>query len=260
MNEVTPEYFWYDMHCHLDFCANPEAFAQEGAKHGLAFLACTVTPADYLACKPGLANQPNVALGLGMHPWWLEGCQDGPDQAVQLVPETRFVGEVGMDLSPKLAFFEHEQLEAFGRIVQACVSNGGAVLSIHGVRSAAKVLDVLERTGALENCANVFHWFSDSMDQFVRAQNAGCFFSVGKRMLDTRRGRECVRQVPAGKLVLETDMPPEGAGAEHGVDQHLALLQETFEGVCQVRGVSSEDEREALALQIRKTSAALLGM
>lgn len=41
----------------------------------------------------------------------------------------------------------------------------------------------------------------------MRAKEANCWFSVGERMLGTRRGLEYARQIPVSRLLLETDLP-----------------------------------------------------
>lgn len=40
----------------------------------------------------------------------------------------------------------------------------------------------------------------------------GCWFSVGERMLATKRGRAYVQSIPSDRLLLETDAPPVGGG------------------------------------------------
>ena len=87
------------------------------------------------------------------------------------------------------------------------------MISIHAVRSAGAVLDVLESHGLLipnsDSPAIIFHWFSGTSDELARARNAGCSFSVNERMLASKRGREYARQIPLDRLLLETDAPAE---------------------------------------------------
>ena len=89
----------------------------------------------------------------------------------------------------------------------------GRVISIHAVRSAGAVLDVLESHRLLipnpDSPVIIFHWFSGTSDELVRARNAGCYFSVNECMLATKRGREYARQIPLDRLLLETDAPAE---------------------------------------------------
>ncbi len=262
---ATPEYDFYDMHAHLGFAPDPAVYAETGAQQGIAFFSTTVTPQEYRRVEPVLASAPNVVCGIGLHPWWLEGDQGAVDEVCDLVAQTPFVGEVGMDASPRRAFFESEQKEAFEKIVHACVRAGNRVLSIHSVMSASTVLNVLEASGALFNCTCIFHWFSGSMAELMRAKDAGCYFSVNPRMAHTRKGKEYIKQLPVDRLLLETDLPaesfldqPSDGRIDEVVAQHRALLEEVLEAIAYAKKCETPEDKEALATQIRMTSAHIL--
>lgn len=102
---LTTSYQLYDMHAHLGFAPDPCAYAACAAEHGIAFFSTTVTPQEYLQCEPLLASASNVVCGVGLHPWWLEADQSGVDEVCELIADTPFVGEIGMDASPRRAFF-----------------------------------------------------------------------------------------------------------------------------------------------------------
>lgn len=270
---LTTSYQLYDMHAHLGFAPDPCAYAACAAEHGIAFFSTTVTPQEYLQCEPLLASASNVVCGVGLHPWWLEADQSGVDEVCELIADTPFVGEIGMDASPRRAFFEAEQKEAFEKIVHACTRAGNRVLSIHSVSSASTVLDVLERAGAFMNCICVFHWFSGSMAEMIRAKNAGCFFSINPRMMQTRKGKEYVSQLPVEQLLLETDLPAEiaydqssdqlcdqtyGQGVDEAIEHHKALLEGVLDAIATAKKLTSSEEKKALAAQIRTTSAQIL--
>lgn len=261
---LTKDYQLYDMHAHLGFAPDPAAYAKAGAEQGVAFFSTTVTPQEYLRCEPLLADSSNVVCGVGLHPWWLEGDQSGVDEVCELIAQTPFVGEIGMDTSPRRAFFEAEQKEAFEKIVHASVRAGSRVLSIHSVSSASTVLDVLEHAGAFMNCTCIFHWFSGSMAEMIRAKNAGCYFSINPRMMKTHKGKEYVSQLPTELLLLETDLPEESLSqdqvdkVDEVVAQHKALLENVLEGIAEAKKITSPEEKEALAAQIRSTSAQIL--
>ena len=63
-------------------------------------------------------------------------------------------------------------------------------------------------------------------------------------MLATRRGREYARQLPATRLLLETDLP-DGAGQGVGADGLLASLDRALTALAQVRGGVDKDELAA---------------
>ena len=217
-----------DMHCHLDFSSDAAALARLAQAHGVVAFSNTVTPEGYLAAGEALAGFPNVRVGVGLHPWWVADGRCGAEQvelACQLIQETRFVGEVGFDFTPRREGTFETQLDAFERIVDTCCAQGGKVISIHAVRSATAVLDVLERHNATHGNTYILHWFSGSSQELVRARELGCHFSVNPNMLATKRGRAYVRQIPPGRLLLETDLPDEGTDAAQAGPAWIAQLE-----------------------------------
>ena len=217
-----------DMHCHLDFSSDMAALAQLAQVHSVAAFSNTVTPEGYLAASKALASFPNTRVGVGLHPWWVADGRCGAEQAdlaCELVQETRFVGEVGLDFAPRREGTFETQLDAFERIVETCCVQGDKVISIHAVRSAAAVLDILERHRATHNNACILHWFSGSSQELARARELGCHFSVNPNMLATKRGRAYVRQIPPERLLLETDLPEEGEIAAQAGPAWIAQLK-----------------------------------
>ena len=253
-------YELYDMHCHLGFMSNALEVARDAEALGLALFANTVTPHEYKASLRELAHQPNVRIGVGLHPWWIADGRvtaNDVDLAVAQVDASAYVGEVGLDYSPAHAGPSSyaRQLCVFERIIRACAfepyPERTRAISIHAVRSASAVLDVLERTDCLSECHCIFHWFSGTSDELHRAVRAGCWFSINEMMLSTRRGREYARQIPDGQLLTETDLPPK-EGEPFPVEEIVASLERTLSQLEAIRG---KDVREIAA----KNAQTLLG-
>lgn len=213
---MTPQLF--DAHCHLDLMARPDAVADEATALGLVLFDCGVDPHDFARAKKRACGRSNIFAGIGLHPWWLADGRCGPAEVnllCEVAAQERYIGEVGLDFSARFAGSEPLQIQALDRLCDALVQHPliGRVISIHAVRSAGTVLDVLESHGLLipnsDSPVIIFHWFSGTSDELVRARNAGCYFSVNERMLASKRGREYARQIPLDRLLLETDAPAE---------------------------------------------------
>ena len=208
----------FDAHCHLDLMAYPDAVADEATTLGPSLFDCGVDPRDFARAKKRACNRSNIFAGIGLHPWWLADGRCGTAEInllCEVAAQERLIGEVGLDFSARFAGSEPLQIQAFDRLCDALVQHplAGRVISIHAVRSAGTVLDALESYGLLTPSPNspaiIFHWFSGTSNEFVRARNASCYFSVNERMLATKRGREYARQIPLDRLLLETDAPAE---------------------------------------------------
>lgn len=208
----------FDAHCHLDMMGRPETVANEVTAMGLGCFDCSVDPRDFAAAKKRASCSSNIIAGVGLHPWWIADGRCGAaevDLLCELAIRERFISEVGLDFSSRFAGTEEIQTQAFERLCQTLSQHSipRRVLSIHAVRSAKAVLDILESNGVFNDSPNsptiIFHWFSGTSDELARARNAGCYFSINERMLVTKRGREYARQIPLNRLLLETDAPVE---------------------------------------------------
>lgn len=238
-----------DAHCHVDFSGDAAAFARAAQAAGVLQLSSTVTPEGYdRACElfgrlggdaPRADGFSLLRIGVGLHPWWVAADEAVARDQVRAVcgriPDADFVGEVGLDFSARHAATANLQVRAFERVAQACASAGGKMLSIHAVRSATAVLDALERSGALASCRCVLHWFSGTSDELTRARRLGCWFSVGERMLATKRGRAYLRQMPAEHLLLETDLPAR-PGDPLSFKAYRSSLARAYDQVAALRG------------------------
>lgn len=252
---------YFDAHVHLDLMSTADAVARSASSHNFGFFSCGVSPTDFFNSTKtltGRANQPTapgIRIGIGAHPWWIaDGRVSKADIEMMLdtISDVRFIGEIGLDFSSRFNDVEvrKRQLQAFKSICLAAAhaSSGDApkVLSIHTVKSADTVLDVLEETKALTRCRPVFHWFSGSSDQLQRAIKAGCWFSVGEQSLKTGKGREYAKVYPAHRLLTETDLPSSKQPA-CSLEDLLASLKRTCKGLSKARGYDVRPEAVANA-------------
>ena len=249
-----------DMHMHAGFAPDPAALAAELADAGIASFANTVTPQEYARLSPTLASAPGMRLGLGLHPWWVGTPELGSlDDALAAferdLATTCFVGEVGLDFWPSRAHTKEAQLEALTRIAQLCAAKGNVLMSLHSVKAERELFDVLEASGCLERCTCILHSYGGPSDQLMRAVDKVCFFSIGRRMLASKRGREYARILPDDCLLVESDLPA-SQGASISADELAAELAWVIDELACIRGVGAESLRDA----INARSVALLGL
>lgn len=214
-----------------------------------------VTPEHHTEVTQILAGT-DWSAGVGLHPWWVSQCKEAELRAAEdlLTKKPCLVAEVGLDFGAAHLGSKDAQIAAFNRLAHHI--QPGSILSIHGVRSVDTVLDILEETNVVRSCVCIMHWFSASSPELTRAARAGCLFSIGKLMLASKRGREYARQLPAERLLLETDYPPRdnAADAVHIAQSMSDALHQALLQLANIRKV----EPTILAEQVSKRSQQLI--
>ncbi|MBZ5657790.1 MAG: TatD family hydrolase [Acidobacteriia bacterium] len=194
-----------DFHCHLDLYSDPAAVRDECEKRGLYILSVTTTPSAWEKTAALAVNAQRVRTALGLHPQLAHQRMGELALFDELLPGTRYVGEIGLDGSPEFRSQWQSQRETLEHILMRCSDAGGRVMSIHSRRASGEVLNVLE---AFPNAGTaVLHWFSGSVRDLNRAISLGCWFSVGPGMLAGQRGRSLVTRMPRERVLTESDGP-----------------------------------------------------
>lgn len=235
-----------DTHYHLDFLSAPARaeFAGLNASRGIGVVAQTLTPSSYVEQSPG------DMLSLGFHPWYITShAQAEGELAIfdQQVEGCRLIGEIGMDFLPQNLERASEDLQrrVFGHILDSVCAAAGSktyVLSIHAVRCATAVLDMLDEHRVWEaGVAPIIHWFSGTSDELTRLMRAGGYVSFNPMMLAGKRGRAYAKQVPAERILLETDLPSSKTLADKTARDHAddlrAGLTHVADTISELRGV-----------------------
>ena len=238
-----------DTHCHLDFAGNVAELAAAYAARGGA-LSGTCDPRDFdCVCAMLAPYAPRVRVGLGLHPWWVADGTCGEGEVAlfeRLAPAAPLISEVGLDFQPRRADTRDAQIEAFERVCAAAARPLGEfprrIMSIHSSAAATCVLDVLERTGCLDACISIFHWFSGSQEELTR-----------ERMLKTKRGRAYARAIPKDRLLIETDFP-----GKPGTTALVVDVAPRLERTMSLLAAARDDDGRSLASAIAAASKRLL--
>ena len=196
-----------DFHCHLDLFSDfPERIAACD-RACIATLAVTTTPQAFARNLELTTNTTHVRAALGLHPQLVAERGNEISLFAELLPMSRYVGEVGLDASPAHYPSWPQQQEVFGEVLRLCAASGNKILSIHAVRCVQHVLDAIEKLLPPHRCSVVFHWFTGTHRELSRAVSSGCYFSVNTAMLQNPKGRELVRAIPTDRLLTESDGP-----------------------------------------------------
>jgi TatD DNase family protein len=132
-----------DFHCHLDLYPDPHAIARECVARGLYILSVTTTPSAWAGTAALAHEAPRIRTALGLHPQIAHERKGELPLFERLLPDVRYVGEIGLDGGPEYKRHWRDQVFVFTRILELCAGVGGRVLTIHSRRAAVSVLDAL---------------------------------------------------------------------------------------------------------------------
>ena len=224
---MTMRAVYVDFHTHLDLYPDLAAAIAKCDESRTATLTVTTTPQAFARNCQLAAHSQYVRVGLGLHPQLVEHRARELEILERLLPQTRYIGEVGLDAGPRHYRSLGLQREVFGTILRLCSEAGNKILSVHSIRSARHVLDLIEKHLPSDRGTVVLHWFTGSPAEAKRGAELGCFFSVNERMLRSPNGHRLLQEIPEDRLLTETDgpfvqrdgEPIEPGDVAHAVDQ-----------------------------------------
>lgn len=242
-----------DSHCHLDrldltahngsLDAALEAARERGVGH---FLCIGVSAENAADVKTVAERYPDVHCSVGIHP--LDVSAEKEPALEWLLreldhPRVVAIGETGLDYhyEPESAELQKQSfllhLEA-GRIT-------GKPVIVHTREARADTLALLREADL--TAAGVLHCFTEDWEMAKAALDLGFYISLSGIVTfrNAEALREVARQVPANRLLVETDSPYLAPIPYRGKPNLPQYVREVAEFLASVRGV----ELEALAEQ-----------
>lgn len=196
-----------DFHCHLDLYPDHAVAVRDAEAAGVFTLAVTTTPRAWPRNHELAQRTKHVRAALGLHPQLVAERENEIELWDQHLGETRYVGEVGLDAGPR--FFESldAQKRVFQHVLQRCAQARGKIITVHSIRSAKAVLDLIEAHLPPDCGKIVLHWFTGTKSEARRALELGCYFSINAEMLVNERHALMVQAIPLDRTLTETDGP-----------------------------------------------------
>lgn len=146
-----------------------------------------------------------IKTALGLHPQLAHERYNELPIFERLLSEVDYVGEIGLDGSKYFKQHLAIQSHVFGKILSLVEKAGGKIMTVHSRGAVSEVLSMIEQypnSGPV-----ILHWFTGSLAQMRKALALGCWFSVGPKMFESKRGRELILELPLDRILLETDGP-----------------------------------------------------
>jgi TatD DNase family protein len=198
--------------CHESFQHDLDAVLQRAHTHGVERM--IVTGASRDSSRQALAltrtHPGQLFATAGVHPHHAIDYDDATDSLLRELSEdvsVRAIGETGLDYNRNYSPRE-VQLQVFERQLQIAVDLQKP-LFLHQRDAHADFIALLRRYRERVPAA-VVHCFTDTAEALRDYLALDCHIGITGWICDERRGvhlRELVREIPANRLMIETDSP-----------------------------------------------------
>ncbi|WP_017937826.1 TatD family hydrolase [Zestomonas thermotolerans] len=236
-----------DSHCHLDRLdltahdGSLDAALDAARARGVGHFLCIGVSAENAAAVKALTERyADVDCSVGVHPLDLKGATPALDWLVAELahPHVVAIGETGLDYHYEPEAAELQQ-EAFRLHLEAARITGKPVI-VHTRAARADTLRLL-REAALPQ-AGVLHCFTEDWEMARAALDLGFYISLSGIVTfrNAEALREVARQVPADRLLVETDSPYLAPVPHRGKPNLPEYVREVAEFLASVRGISFE--------------------
>lgn len=192
-----------DTHCHYDMMPNPEAYISSKENAGDIVIGMTNLPSHFQMGQPHLRGYKRIRLALGMHPLLAAGNRGELSLFKQLVDQTSYIGEMGLDFSKDGVATKEEQISALREVLTA-IQGKKKIVSVHSRRAERELLDLLSEY-EIKNV--IFHWYSGPTELIPVILAHGYYFSINEAMCRSKNGQAIIEKIPQDRILTETDAP-----------------------------------------------------
>jgi len=237
-----------DSHCHLDFpdfAPDLDAIVQRAEAAGIGRIVTISTRVRRLDGLLAITNRfPNVYCSVGTHPHHADE-EDGisADELIALTkhPKVVALGEAGLDY-----FYDKGSPEAQARGFRAHIAAAratGLPLVIHTREADDDCKRILEEEVAKGPFKAVLHCYTGGRELAMRAVELGLMVSFTGILTfkNSQNLRDIAAELPADRLMVETDAPYLAPGKHRGKRNEPAFVVETARVLAETRGVSLEE-------------------
>ncbi|MFL9832546.1 Qat anti-phage system TatD family nuclease QatD [Chryseobacterium terrae] len=223
---------FFDTHLHLDLFAKPKEIIKAIDSQKYYSIAVTNLPQVFMNTKKLCEGSKYVRPALGYHPELAHKFNNQFELFCELLNETRYIGEIGIDNLRKTAEDFNSQRQIFEKIIRACAEKKEKILTIHSRRAEKEVISII---GNRFPGKIILHWYSGSISDLEKAVSFGFYFSINYAMTQSKNGINIIKNIPADRLLLESDSP------FVGVDKHSIIplnMQPTISEISTIKQIS----------------------
>ncbi|ADE16177.1 hydrolase, TatD family [Nitrosococcus halophilus Nc 4] len=244
-----------DSHCHLNlldlspFGGSVHPVVAEAREAGVNHMLCVSVDLETFPDIRGLAQEyPEVSASVGVHPNTWGGTEPTVEQLVELAttPEVVAIGETGLDYFRSEGDLEWQRERL--RVHIAAAKGCGKPLIIHTRQAKKDTLRILQEEDAGE-AGGVFHCFTEDWEMAKEGLDLGFYISFSG--IVTFRSASALQkvasQVPADRLLIETDSPYLAPVPHRGKPNQPAYVRYVAQCIAELRKTSVADIEDLTA-------------
>ncbi|MBO0344450.1 TatD family hydrolase [Roseibium limicola] len=237
-----------DSHCHLDFPdfdGEREALLQRADEAGVKLMVTICTRVRKFDQIRALADaHEQVYCSVGTHPNNADEERGIPAEEIIALtehPKVVAIGEAGLDY-----FYDHAKPEAQQEGLRthiAVARQTGLPLVIHSRDADDDMAAILEEEMGKGTFPAILHCFSSGRDLALKGIELGLYVSFSGILTFKRSEelRDIARELPADRLLVETDAPYLAPQPRRGKRNEPAYTAMTAQTLADTRGVSLEE-------------------
>lgn len=236
-----------DSHCHLDLIdpslERVDALLEDAAAVGVGhFLCVSVSLANAPVVRGLAARYDNVSASVGVHPNHVDEAEPQVAALVELAADPLIVavGETGLDYHYGADHVAVQQARLRTHVRAA--REVGKPLIVHMRDATDDTLRILAEERAFE-VGGVMHCFTEDWPTAKRALDLGFYISFSGIVTfkSAEPIRQAARQVPAERLLVETDAPYLAPVPHRGKQNQPAYVRQVADCVAALRGMTSAE-------------------
>lgn len=205
---------------------------------------------DYVRTLEIVREHPEFSLAVACHPQNALHFSEKTETVIREIaalPVCRCIGETGLDYYDNQSSRE-QQISVLERHLDIALEYDLPV-QLHVRKAHGDMLDVLSRRKREKRLPRIImHCFTGSAELARAYLRMGAYISIGGPItyLNANKLLETARQLPADRLLIETDAPWVSPEPHRGVPNEPAYLKYIFEKISALKEIDSEILAERL--------------
>ena len=243
---------FFDSHCHLDRIdlgehnnSFSQLLAEISAEQVTRMICIGVNLESFASMYERVQSHPNIYCSVGVHPGYANVKDPDVGQLVELAKNEKVVaiGETGLDYinANDDMEWQRQRFETHIEAAKQC----DLPLIIHTRNARQDTLDILREHNA-DKVGGVMHCFTEDWSMAEQLIEMNFYISISGIVTfnQAENVRTMAKQIPANRLLIETDSPWLSPVPFRGKQNHPGRVRYVAEKLAKIRGEKIEDLAE----------------